>query len=236
MDTRTLLAIVPPDYLEKVRPTIDESIHKLAQTDFREDPIGGLKYSRATSIISSAYKRHGQILGAAVLECLKTIPRLRVWREDEFRLSGESLSVLRELQRVEPCLRKKLNYGQCERTTPLDIIAYDTDGCTLRSYNVKRGNGSYDAGKRRLILDDLMRVNMLLEDYGRQLGLEVRLAEAKIIFYYGLRSIPEPISLTGDELDGHFRFPVFSHIEVANDYFRARLYELIESWEFGITS
>ena len=231
MNAPTPITSVPPDYLEKVRPVIDESIRKLAETQFREDPIGGRKYSRATSIISSAYKRHGQILGTAILECLKTNPRLAVWCENTFKLSGESLSKLREMQKVEPCLRKKLNYGESERTTPLDIIVFDSDTSILRSYNVKRGNGSYDAGKRRLILDDLLRVNMLLEDYGRQLGLPVKLAEAKIIFYYGLRSIPEPISLVGDELDQHFMFPVIAHVEAANDYFRTHLYDLIESWE-----
>ena len=231
MNARTPSVAVPPDYLERVRPVIDESIRKLAQTEFREDPIGGRKYSRATSIISSAYKRHGQILGTAILECLKTNPRLTVWCEDAFKLSGESLSKLREIQKVEPCLRKKLKYGECERTTPLDIIVYDTEASILRSYNVKRGNGSYDAGKRRLILDDLLRVNMLLEDYGRQIGMPMKLAEAKIIFYYGLRSIPEPISLVGDELDEHFMFPVLAHVEAVNDHFRTRLYDLIESWE-----
>ena len=162
---------------------------------------------------------------------MKTIQRLAVWREDEFKLSGESLSKLREVHRVEPCLRIRLKYGERERTTPLDIITYDADTCVLRSYNVKRGNGSYDAGKRRLILDELLRVNMLLEDYGRHLGLEVKLAEAKIIFYYGLRSIPQPISLIGDELDEHFMFPVLAHVETANEYFRKHLYALIESWE-----
>ena len=74
-------------------------------------------------------------------------------------------------------------------------------------------------------------MNMLLEDYGTQLGLKVKLAEAKIIFYYGLRSIPEPISLIGDELDGHFGYPVVDHVEAANDYFRTQLYDLIESWK-----
>ena len=217
------------DYLEKVVPVIDESIRRLAETEFREDPIGGLKYSRATSIISSAYKRHGQILGTAILECLKSNPRLSVWHEEAFKLSGESLSKLRELMRIEPCLRLKLRYGECEKVCPLDVVVYDAAAKTLRSYNVKRGNGAYDAGKKKLIQDELLRVNMLLEDYGRQLGLTVAAAEAKIIFYYGLRSISEPLSLVAEELDDHFGMSVRAPVEAANDYFRTRLHELIES-------
>ncbi len=221
---------VAQDYMDKVRSVIDETISRLAQCEFRADPIGGLKYSRATSIISSAYKRHGQILSSAILECLKASPRYTVWCEEDFKLSGESLSKLRELQRTEPCLRQKLQYGECERTTPLDLLVFDSETNSLRAYNVKRGNGSYDAGKRRLILEDLLRTNMLLGDYGIKSGLPVESAEAKIIFYYGLRSIPPPISLIGSELDAHFEYPVVRYVEAANEYFRKKLYELIENW------
>jgi len=53
-------------FLERVAPVVDETIESLARTAFIEDPIAGPRYSRATSIISSAYKRHGRILEAAV--------------------------------------------------------------------------------------------------------------------------------------------------------------------------
>lgn len=223
--------MVTPDFLDKVRPLIDETIRKLAKTKFRADPIGGVKYSRATSIISSAYKRHGQILGVSMLECLKLNSQLTAWSEGEFKLSGESLTKIQEFQRIEPFLRVKLRYGDRERTTPLDVVVYNSATMTLRAYNVKRGNGAYDAGKKRLIIEDLLRANMLLADYGAQLGLPVQTAEAKVIFYYGLRSVPPPLSLIADELDQHFDYPVCEHVEIANDYFRIKLYELIEAWE-----
>jgi hypothetical protein len=54
-------------------------------------------------------------------------------------------------------------------------------------------------------------------------------AESKIIFYYGIRSIPRPWSLTKDDLDAHFGFPVTEKIEQANDYFRAKLHDLLEA-------
>jgi hypothetical protein len=110
------------------------------------------------------------------------------------------------------------------------MIVFDKDTKSLRTYNVKRGNGSYDAGKRRLIFEDLIRTNMLLADYGAKLGFPVQNHEAKIIFYYGIRSIPSPISLVGDELDAHFGYPVFRHVEAANEYFRKKLYDLVENW------
>jgi hypothetical protein len=49
-------------FMERVTPVVDETIRALAKVKFVEDPIAGVGYSRATSIVSSAYKRHGRIL------------------------------------------------------------------------------------------------------------------------------------------------------------------------------
>ena len=105
---------------------------------------------------------------------------------------------------------------------------FDTEACALTSYNMKRGNGSYDGGKRRIILGDLLRTHMLLRDYGRKMGINATSAQARIIFYYGLLSIPKPLALAGSELDEHFSFPVIATIERVNTYFRRRLHALID--------
>ena len=207
---------------------IDGAVDRLRHTAFREDPIGGRKYSRATSIMSSAYKRHGQILEAALLERLKDCARLHVWREDAFKLSHESLKQLHIHQRIEKCTRIELKYGDSERSIPVDMIVFDNDTKTLTSYNVKRGNGSYDGGKRRSIQADLLRTHMLLMDYGRQRGMSPSSAQSRVVFYYGLLSLPKPLAMAGSELDNHFAFPVVEAVEAVNDYFRQRLYALIE--------
>lgn len=75
---------------------------------------------------------------------------------------------------------------------------------------------------------DLLSTHVLLKSYGEQRGYEVSLAEAKIIFYYGVRSIPEPYSLIGDELDEHFEFDLVSAIELVNEYFKSRLFEILQ--------
>jgi hypothetical protein len=56
--------------MERVAPVVDETIAALARTKFVLDPVAGEKYSRATSIVSSAYKRHGRILETAFFESL----------------------------------------------------------------------------------------------------------------------------------------------------------------------
>lgn len=215
--------------LERLRHFVDNTIEKLGSARFREDPIAGRKYSRATSIISSAYKRHGAILELALLERLKECARLRVWTEDDFKLSHESLIRARVSERIEPLLEMDLPYGDRERSIGVDIMVYDEKEASLRSYNVKRGNGSYDGGKRRLIQEELVRTDMLLTDYGRVCGLEPASSHAHIVFYYGLLSIPAPLAIAGSDLDTHFNFPVIDAIERVNSYFVQRLHGLIES-------
>jgi hypothetical protein len=110
------------------------------------------------------------------------------------------------------------------------MVAFDSADQIIRAYEVKRGNGQFDAGKIRSIKRDLMCVQVLLKSYGQELAkLNPVAAESRIIFYYGVRSIPRPWSLVRDELDNHFGFPVVAGIEEANEYFRAKLHELLET-------
>jgi hypothetical protein len=60
------------------------------------------------------------------------------------------------------------------------------------------------------------------------MGLIPNDAQANIIFYYGMLSIPKPLSLAGNELDAHFDFPVVESIECVNSYFKERLRALVE--------
>jgi hypothetical protein len=87
-------------------------------------------------------------LATQLLERLKDCSRFKVWREDDFKLSHESLKQLRLHERIEKCLRTELEYGERERSIPVDIIVFDEANSTLRSYNVKRGNGSLPSSRR----------------------------------------------------------------------------------------
>jgi hypothetical protein len=109
------------------------------------------------------------------------------------------------------------------------MVAFDFADQSIRAYEIKRGNGQFDAGKIRSITRDLKCIQVLLKNYGEFWHLKPTSAESKIIFYYGVRSIPRPWSLVKDELDGHFGFPVVEKIEKANDYFRSRLHALLET-------
>lgn len=215
-------------FVERLTPLVDDTIEKLGDASFREDPIAGKKYSRATSIMSSAYKRHGQILDHALLERLKDCSRLRVWAEPDFRLSYESLQELQSGKSSSQLMRTQLPYGDKERSISFDLVVYDRDKLDLRCYNVKRGNGAYDGGKRKIIQAELTRAHMLLTDYGRAVGISARNSHAHVVFYYGVMSLPSPWSIAGNELDAHFDFPVHAAIEAVNRYFIDRLHRLVE--------
>lgn len=217
------------EFMDRVTPVIDQTIRSLAIKKFIEDPIAGSRHSRNTSIISSAYKRHGRILETAIRESLRDSNRHRVWQEDAFKVSRAADQLVNS-QTDDECRHTTLPYGDSTiRGIQIDMIAFDEADQTIRAYEVKRGNGQFDAGKIRSIRRDLLCAQVLLKSYGEVFKFAPVAAEAKIIFYYGTRSIPKPWSLVKNELDDHFGFPITPKVEQANDYFRAKLHELLET-------
>lgn len=215
-------------FMDRISPVVDETIRALSQVRFVEDPIAGARYSRATSIISSAYKRHGRILEFALRESLRESNRHQVWYDERFRISREADALANTLD-MHACVQTTLPYGDSVRTLQVDMLAYDNSENSLRAYEIKRGNGQFDAGKIRSINRDLKCVQVLLKSYGEYSKLKPVKTESKIIFYYGVRSIPRPWSLVKSELDEHFGVPVAERIELANDYFKGRLHALLET-------
>ncbi len=74
-----------------------------------------------------------------------------------------------------------------------------------------------------------MCIQVLLKSYAETAKVAPVAAEARIIFYYGVRSIPRPWSLVREDLDEHFGFPIVEKVEKANGYFRERLHQLLET-------
>jgi hypothetical protein len=213
---------------DRVTPLVDETVRRLATKAFRDDPIAGSHYARTTSIVSSAYKRHGKILESAIYERLRDNNRLSVWSDAAFAISAAAEGLVNSSSRSD-CFASQLPYGEAARSVQVDIVVYDTLHRSLRTYEVKRGNGAHDAGKVRSIMRDLICTHVLLKSYGQNRGHDVDRAEAKIIYYYGVRSIPAPISLVREELDEHFEYPVVEAVEQVNTYFRKSVHELLQS-------
>jgi hypothetical protein len=128
------------EFMDRVAPVIDATIQSLARRKFIEDPIAGSRHSRNTSIISSAYKRHGRILETALRESLRDSNRHRVWQEDAFKVSRAADQLVNS-QTDNECRHTTLPYGESTiRSIQIDMIAFDDADQTIRAYEVKRGS------------------------------------------------------------------------------------------------
>ena len=223
-----------PRLVDSLRPFVDDTIASLAKTDFRVDPIGGEHYSKATSIVSAAYKRHGRILEEAIRTRLADCEYFTVWHEPRFYVSPVAdQAITGRNADISDSLPIELPYLDHGRTIQIDAIVFDRRIGSVRGYEIKRANGDFDAGKKRSILKDLLALQSLLKSYAAKRGYVAALAEARLIAYYGIKPLPAPLSIGGNEIDDHFVFPVFTYVEEVNDYFREQLYDLLRR-EAGI--
>ena len=178
--------------------------------------------------MSSAYKRHGFIIERAILEQLKLNPAFKAWDDRTFQVTSTADHIVDSaIGRPEDVFGSETAYRDGPRTLQVDAIVYEAKSRRIRAYEVKRGSGLHDAGKRRSILRDLLCLQILLRSYGQSRGLEVADASSHIIFYYGQCSIRKPFSLTRDELDGHFGWPVLGPVEQVNALFKERLFSIL---------
>lgn len=217
--------------LDVLGPEVDQTIDALANTKFRPDPIAGQLFSRVVSVLSSAYKRHGSIIERSIVECLRQNPRYEVWRVDRFAIQQQASITVAAAQDDPATLDHThlpyLGDGQGDNQIQLDAVVYDRETEIVSSYEIKRGNGHFDAGKQRSMKREALLSKILLRSHSEARGFPATDSQAHVIFYYGLRSIPAPLGLIGEELDDHFGMPVWEEVEAVNAYFRSRLFEII---------
>lgn len=219
------------DLVEAMRPVIDRTIEALSAKRFTPDPIAGKHFSKIVSLMSSAYKRHGYILENAILRRLAECPKFEVWEDKTFYVTEVADHMINgsfaDPSRIIGTTTQYRIDGH--RTLQMDAIVYDKESKTIRAYEVKRGSGLHDAGKRRQILRDLMCSEVLLRSYGEQRNLEIAKSASHIIFYYGQCSIRKPFSLVREELDDHFGWPIVAEVEAVNQLFQKRLFEILST-------
>lgn len=217
--------------LEKLKPIVDKTIIKLSDPNFRKDPIGG-RFAFVTSVISSAYKRHGSILEQAIVERLKECKHLEVFIENKFPISTKA-SNLASLSGKDIDMAKTADLpfeqNNPSRTLQIDCIVFNKKKRIISSYEIKRGNGHFDAGKKRSIRNDLLATNFLLKNYGKYNKLNVKRAHSYIVCYYGVRALPQPFSLIREDLDNHFGASIIKEVDSVNNYFKNLLHKMIDS-------
>ena len=142
--------LAPPTLVELLDPEIEATIQRLHDNKkFKTDPIAGPKFSRIASVMGSASIRHGNIIERAILEQLTARPELTVWADAKFQVSRNAEDIAGDaLKNPASIDGNDLSYCEGRRTLQVDLIVYHNEARTLRAYEVKRGFGSHDRGKK----------------------------------------------------------------------------------------
>jgi hypothetical protein len=212
-----------------LKPEITKTVKELDAKTFEPDPIAGKHFSKITSIMSSAYKRHGYILERAILEAASLNPDWIVWREEAFAVpSAVDHIVSASISSPSRLLGTEFPYSTpADRHLQVDLIIYDKKTGATSAYEVKRGFGLHDAGKRRSMMRDTLAVQILLKSYVASRGFVAASAASHVIFYYGKCSLPKPFAISGAELDTHLGFPVHSEVEAVNTLYQSELFSIL---------
>ena len=216
--------------LEKMKPLVDETTRKLDIRKFDTDPIAGKHLSKIVSVMSSAYKRHANIIIRSIFEQLQSYNKFEIWEEPKFYINDRAKNfVQRIIDYPEKVFDHDYKYETSSHSIKTDFIVHDKTNNNISAYNIKRGNGVYDAGKRMLLLKDILLIQTLLKSYGLSKNLPINNARSFVVFYYGKVSLPKPFSLTGNDLDNHFNCSVVNEVEDVNNYFKKSLIEIINN-------
>ena len=215
--------------VDRVHDAVETTIQRLSEREFDPDPLAGPHFSRMVSLFSSAYKRHGNVLELAIREQLSVNNNLVVWAEPVFNVSQKAANMVAKIP-LENAARipHDLDYGDdAGGRLQVDIMVWNKTDKSLRAYEIKRGHGRHDAGKIRSIKRELFKIDVLLKSYGKTKGFTPKVVSSHVVFYYGNQSIPSPLGMSGEELDGHFGMSVRAEVELVNQHFRRRLFEIL---------
>lgn len=213
-----------------MKPDVEKTITALSERKFEPDPLAGQHFSRIVSLMSSAYKRHGNILEAAIRAQLATNDEFEVWTDPDFKVSqpAKNVAVKMPSDSYGP-VSKQVKYGREDGTFQVDVLVWNKSEKSLKTYEIKRAHGNHDSGKKRSMRQEALTTEALLVDYANKRGLKAKSVRSHVIFYYGKRSLPAPMGIIGDEIDAHFGMSIKAEVEAVNEYFRRRLFEILSN-------
>jgi hypothetical protein len=178
--------------------------------------------------MSSAYKRHGYILERAILESLRPCPYFEVWNDPAFQVASAVEHIVDgSIAAPTNLIGTDYPYSDGQRTLQVDAVVFNQITGTLGAYEVKRGAGLHDSGKRRSMLKDALCIQVLLKHYAKQRGYDPKSVFSHFIFFYGKCSMPKPFAITGAELDQHFSWSIYESVDEVNKYFQNRLFSIL---------
>jgi hypothetical protein len=201
--------------------------------DFPVDPIVGPDLSRAISIIGSVVKRHGSLIEMGIAGALIASDRFIVLTNVALPLTKGATQLLDAKNADEDLGKIRLSAdSEAEGIVNVDLVVVDPDAGWAGAYEIKRGNGVTEHGKRRPIVRKLKAARLVLASYIKQAGYgPVEKVTSAIIDYFGGSGFDSEFTLTREQLDLHFGVPVAATVdamtETTRDTLRAELPRLL---------
>jgi hypothetical protein len=192
-----------------------EAVSGALAGDFPIDPLIGKELSRALSCIGSVVKRHGGLIEMGIAGALVASDRFIVLPKVALPLTKAALQLLDGKNSDESLAKIRLSAdSEADGIVNLDLCVVDPEAGWAGVYEIKRGNGATEHGKRRPIIRKLRAVRPVLASYVHQLGYgPIENVTSAVIDYFGSSGFDPHFTLTRDKLDQHFGVPVTATVD-----------------------
>jgi hypothetical protein len=183
--------------------------------EFPEDPVIGPDLSRALSVLGSTVKRHGGLIELGIAGALIASDRYVVLTNVTLPVTKAAAQLLDAKNSEQALAKIKLSAdSEAEGIVNVDLVVVDPDAKCAGAYEIKRGNGATEHGKRRPIMRKLAAAQLVLASYVRQAGYgTMETVTSGVIDYYGASGFNPDLTLSRDQLDEHFGVPVVATVE-----------------------
>jgi hypothetical protein len=183
--------------------------------DFPVDPVIGPELSRAVSCISSVVKRHGGLIEMGIAGALKASDRFIVLTNVPLPLTKGAAQLLDARNSDKDLSRIRLSAdSEAEGIVNVDLVVVDPETGWAGAYEIKRGNGVTEHGKRRPIVRKLRAARLVLASFVNQHGDgPVESVTSAVIDYFGGSGFEAEFTLTRDQLDEHFGVSVAATVD-----------------------
>ena len=202
-----------------------EAVAGAVAGNFPIDPIIGPELSEAISIIGSAVKRHGGLIESAIAGALIASDRFLVFNNVSVPVTKGASQLLTARNSDKDLARIKLAAdSEAEGIVTFDLLAVDPENGWAGAYEIKRGNGATEPGKRRRTMHALRAGKLVLPSYVKLLGYgPVDTVTTMVIDYYGGSGFDPHFTLTREDLDEHFGVPVVKTVDAVTEALREEL-------------
>ncbi len=186
----------------EARSVADRTIASLASVSFRTDPLFSVCDSYRSSLQESAKKRHGAVIEAAFRDAFRTFDGVEVFCE------------------------KHTEFGR-----EFDAVVYVRSKKILLGFDVKRGIGHHDSGKKREMASSLPIMEDKLREMAKAYGIDATTVKYAFYHHYSQDDRGHVGSITAAEIKRMTGVNPESTITDATIYFAKLVNNLISEKE-----